>query len=199
MANKEVAELTAAATLDGTELVHVVQSGNSRRSTVGALAIINPLTGKVTPVDADELRIADSAASFDAKKLTFANLWAWAQAKILTLFNASGSAPVYASRAWVNLNGTGTVAIRASGNVSSVTDNGPGDYTVNFTTAMQDANYSVKLSVLPDNSLKNTTDSRFSELYVLSASSVRILTGARTNVGTPTPLDFPTVCVDVTR
>lgn len=54
-----------------------------------------------------------------------------------------GTAPVYAARAWVNFNGTGTVAIRASGNVSSITDNGTGDYTVNFTTAMVDANYSV--------------------------------------------------------
>ena len=52
-----------------------------------------------------------------------------------------GTAPVYAARAWVNFNGTGTVAIRASGNVSSITDNGTGDYTVNFTTAMSDANY----------------------------------------------------------
>jgi hypothetical protein len=58
-------------------------------------------------------------------------------------FNASGSAPVYACRAWVNFNGTGTVAIRASGNVSSITDNGTGQYTVNFTTAMPDANYGV--------------------------------------------------------
>ena len=47
----------------------------------------------------------------------------------------------YKCRAWVNFNGTGTVAIRASGNVSSITDNGTGDYTVNFTTAMVDANY----------------------------------------------------------
>ena len=46
-------------------------------------------------------------------------------------------------RAWVNFNGTGTVAIRASGNVSSITDNGTGDYTVNFTTAMTDSDYSV--------------------------------------------------------
>jgi hypothetical protein len=44
-------------------------------------------------------------------------------------------------RAWVNFNGTGTVAIRASFNVSSITDNGNGDYTVNFTTAMPDVNY----------------------------------------------------------
>jgi len=45
-------------------------------------------------------------------------------------------------RAWVNFNGTGTVAIRASFNVSSITDNGTGDYTVNLTTAMSDVNYS---------------------------------------------------------
>lgn len=49
----------------------------------------------------------------------------------------------YKCRAWVNFNGTGTVAIRAAGNVSSITDNGTGDYTVNFTTAMPDANYAV--------------------------------------------------------
>jgi len=54
----------------------------------------------------------------------------------------SGTAPIYPCRAWVNFNGTGTVAIRGSGNVSSVTDNGTGNYTVNFTTAMSDVNYS---------------------------------------------------------
>ena len=55
----------------------------------------------------------------------------------------SGTAPIYMCRAWVNFNGSGTVAIRASGNVSSITDNGTGDYTVNFTTALPDANYSI--------------------------------------------------------
>ena len=64
--------------------------------------------------------------------------------------NASGVAPIYACRAWVNFNGTGTVAIRASGNVSSITDNGVGDYTVNFTTAMPDANYSSNVTSLQD-------------------------------------------------
>jgi hypothetical protein len=59
------------------------------------------------------------------------------------LSTASGSAPSYSARAWVNFNGTGTVAIRESGNVSSITDNTTGDYTINFTTAMPDANYSV--------------------------------------------------------
>ena len=52
-------------------------------------------------------------------------------------------ATAYGCRAWVNFNGTGTVAINASGNVSSITDNGVGDYTVNFTTSMPDANFSV--------------------------------------------------------
>lgn len=56
------------------------------------------------------------------------------------------SATAYGCRAWVNFNGTGTVAIRASGNVSSITDNGTGNYTVNFTTAMPDANYAVNVT-----------------------------------------------------
>ncbi len=58
-----------------------------------------------------------------------------------------GTAPSYSARAWVNFNGTGTVAIRASGNVSSITDNGAGDYTVNMTTALSDANYVANVSI----------------------------------------------------
>lgn len=61
-------------------------------------------------------------------------------ARFNTWLNSDGTEN-YKCRAWVNFNGTGTVAIRASGNVSSITDNGVGDYTVNFTTAMPDANY----------------------------------------------------------
>ena len=66
------------------------------------------------------------------------------------LSTATGSAPSYSCRAWVNFNGTGTVAIRASGNVSSITDLGTGLYTVNFTTAMPDANYAISLAVSQD-------------------------------------------------
>lgn len=63
-------------------------------------------------------------------------------------FNSGyGSAVIgYGVRAWANFNGAGTVAIRASGNVSSITDNGLGDYTVNFATAMPDSNYSSTIS-----------------------------------------------------
>lgn len=58
------------------------------------------------------------------------------------LSGAVGSAPSYACRAWVNFNGTGSVSIKASGNVSSITDNGVGNYTINFTTAILDDSYS---------------------------------------------------------
>ena len=47
------------------------------------------------------------------------------------------------AKAWINFNGTGTVAIRDSFNVSSLTDNGTGDYSMNFSSAMSDANYCV--------------------------------------------------------
>ena len=64
----------------------------------------------------------------------------------LTLPASSGTvlddASVGVCRAWVNFNGTGTVAIRASFNVSSITDNGTGDYTVNMTNALVDADFS---------------------------------------------------------
>jgi hypothetical protein len=55
-------------------------------------------------------------------------------------------ATAYACRAWVSFNGTGTVAIRGSGNVTSITDNGVGDFTINMTNAMPDTNYAVNLT-----------------------------------------------------
>jgi hypothetical protein len=63
--------------------------------------------------------------------------------------NSLTTAQIYngAAKAWVNFNGTGTVAIRASFNVSSITDVGTGLYTVNFTTAMADANYAALLTI----------------------------------------------------
>ena len=74
------------------------------------------------------------------------------------LSTATGSAPSYSARAWVNFTGTGTVSINASGNVSSITDNATGDYTINFTTAISDANYNVTTgySVNPSVGQKNT-------------------------------------------
>ena len=55
----------------------------------------------------------------------------------------TGGAGLYLAKAWVNFNGSGTVAIRDSGNVSSITDNGTGDYSTNFSSSLSDANYAV--------------------------------------------------------
>lgn len=73
--------------------------------------------------------------------------------KATTLSNLAGSKTVPtdtvvdgSAKAWVNFNGTGTVAIRRAFNVSSITDNGTGDYTVNFTNAMVDASYAANLT-----------------------------------------------------
>jgi hypothetical protein len=74
------------------------------------------------------------------------------------------SATAYGCRAWVNFNGTGTIAIRGSGNVSSITDGGTGQYTVNFTTAMPDANYAVNLS-------SNYNDSSWNTAFIVSTAT----------------------------
>jgi len=96
------------------------------------------------------LTLPDEAGTVltSASDLAAANLTGdVAAARITDALNAGGSAPIFACRAWVNFNGQNTVAIRESGNVSSITDRGTGAYTVNFTTAMPDANYSVGGSV----------------------------------------------------
>lgn len=89
--------------------------------------------------------------------------------------NASGTAPIYACRAWVNFNGTGTVAIRGSGNVSSITDNGTGDYTVNFITAMPDANY--EPTVLSSASSTESSGGSLNGVRDIGISSYRITNG----------------------
>jgi hypothetical protein len=100
--------------------------------------------------------------------------------------NATGAAPVYACRAWVNFNGTGTtVAIRASGNVSSVTDNGVGNYTVNFTTAMPDSNYAAVGSCSSEGGAAYmvSTNSTNWAASAPTTSSCRIITTNAGNVG----------------
>ena len=74
---------------------------------------------------------------------TFQTVSSYTDSDALTLFNASGSAPVYACRAWVKFDAIGTLTINGSGNVSSVTDTGTGTYEVNFTNNMPDTNYAV--------------------------------------------------------
>ena len=85
-----------------------------------------------------------------------------------TLVSAQNTA-----KAWVNVDGTGTVNIRGDYNVGSVTDNGTGDYTINFTTAMSDTNYCINLSAV----YGSTTRESVRHVYTYSTTQVRVLTG----------------------
>ncbi len=96
-------------------------------------------------VDADIVTLAASKLTGALPAISGASLTGLPEPAELS--TASGSAPSYSARAWVNFNGTGTVVIRDSGNVSSITDNSTGNYRVNFTTAMSDANYAVADSI----------------------------------------------------
>jgi hypothetical protein len=109
---------------------------NNRSSVANALKLCMDSTDSAGTGEFT-LRIKDSGGTFNTR-LNVSN-------DGLLRFNSGyGSvATAYGCRAWVNFNGTGTPAIRASGNVSSITDNGTGLYTLNFTTAMPDANYSL--------------------------------------------------------
>jgi hypothetical protein len=83
------------------------------------------------------------------------------QAGNLAFNSGYGSVAVaYGCRAWVNFNGQGTVAIRGSGNVSSITDNGTGNYTVNFANAMPDSNYTTNITLGGGNAYIGTTETR---------------------------------------
>jgi hypothetical protein len=94
-------------------------------------------------------------------------------------------------RAWVNFNGTGTVAIRANFNVTSITDNGVGDYTVNFTTAMPDANY----SAVSTNSGSGASGEYLSGIISMSTTTVRMI-AFKSGTGQADPTFF---CVSVFR
>lgn len=114
-------------------------------------------------------------------------------------FNSGyGSAAVaYGCRAWVNFNGTGTVAIRGSGNVSSITDNGVGDYTVNFTTVMPDVNYCVQCTG-ESSAASSTNDSVFGikDSSTLTTTSVNVV---ETIAGGTTGSDGVYYCVAIFR
>ena len=109
--------------------------------------------------------------------------------------NASGSAPMYACRCWGNLNGTGTIALRGSGNVASVTDNGTGNYTVTMTTAMPDANYCVLVSGNSGNSGAGGSINDWYSAYAISTTQFLITAYDQSGVA----IDPQTICFSVFR
>jgi len=127
----------------------LVAFGTFASNTTAALVAGNlpSLTGR----ELDAVRVNAAGDDVEFADVTAAG-WALlddadAAAQRVTLgvrvIDAPGTAPLFACRAWANFNGVGTVAILASGNVSSITDNGIGDYTINFATDMPDNNYAV--------------------------------------------------------
>jgi hypothetical protein len=159
---------TVAIATGGTEAMRIDSSGNitvKDKIQFGIDAQTNIQAGGTN--DVDLIVAADTNLRFE----TSTNEQARITSAGLFQFNSGyGSvATAYGCRAWVNFNGTGTVAIRASGNVSSITDNGTGQYTVNLTSAMPDANAAPVVSA-SDNSLGQ----RASGAHMASSSSVRV-------------------------
>jgi len=121
-------------------------------------------------------------------------------------FDASGNfqfnsgygsvATAYGCRAWVNFNGTSTVAIRASGNVTSITDNGTGNYTVNFTISMPDVNFSIAGYTVNPASRALV----FGDVNTYATGSIRVNTGYITGFnGEATSIDATYVNIAVFR
>jgi hypothetical protein len=131
-------------------------------------AITTDVTGGSEDFDLSFKVMAAGAAAAQQARLTSTGLW--------QMNSGYGSvATAYGCRAWVNFDGTGTPTARASANVSSITDNGTGDYTVNFTVAMPDANYA---AIVTSEFVSNGTNICFPSLYAAGApiatGSVRV-------------------------
>lgn len=140
--------------------------------------IINESGDTITIGASGDTITIPSGATLDVTSATVSGITSYTDTDALDLFNASGSAPVYAARAWVNFDGTGTPAIRASGNVTSITDNGTGDYTINFTTAMPDANYSASTGIGDGNTNSLYAASVFwTSVPTTSSFRIRLTTG----------------------
>jgi hypothetical protein len=100
-------------------------------------------------------------------------------------------ATAYGCRAWVNFNGSGTVAIRGSANVSSITDRNTGRFTVNLTNAMPDTNYTISCGGSTNNA-DNVGESV--QAYASSTTAIPVTSGS-----TSTYFDSPTICIAIFR
>ncbi len=104
-------------------------------------------------------------------------------------------------KAWVNFNGTGAVAIRDDFNVSSITDGGVGNYTINFTNNMDDVNYSAVVTLSQAAAAaavvalgQGGPDLNSNNYAAFSVSSLKIVTG---NAGSSAATDPEAVCVQI--
>jgi hypothetical protein len=167
---------TASAIADGSVSTAKIVDANVTNAKLASDIDASKLTTGTLPI----ARIADDSVT-DAKLSLAANA-----GEIKKALNADNDPPIYACRAWVNFDGTKNTAgeastantnrlIRASGNVSSVTRVAQGQYTVNFTTAMPDANYSTHATTA-SNSNSAFSASTVNGRTFTTTSAVRIVT-----------------------
>jgi hypothetical protein len=173
------------------------------------IADANVTAAKLASNAVETAKIADDAVTNDKLSLA-ANA-----GEIKKAINADNDPPIFACRAWVNFDGarneadTGAssngsnVLIRASGNVSSVLKNGTGDYTITFTTAMPDANYSVSGITVGQQEIGNW---QFGQVQIrgsfASGASARTSTGCRfytSQSSSGIPLDSAEVHIQIYR
>jgi hypothetical protein len=121
-----------------------------------------------------------------------------------TISDTAGTGPAtltgqYAAKAWANWNGSGTVAIRGSGNLSSITDTGTGTYTVNFTTAFSDTNYAVTGWAGSEGSTSNSVFSvRGGNTSMMQTGAVKIRTVAN-DASSSNTSDLAEICISIFR
>ena len=156
--------------------------------TVGAGTVANPAISVVGDTDTGIYFPSANTIGFTRGGIQVGEFDSTANANFKFNSGYGSVATAYGCRAWVNFNGTGTIAIRGSGNVSSITDDGTGQYIINFATAMPDANYAASISVKPKSDAKERP-----ELDNLLAGSIRVVNDAGANDYYDT--DFFTVAI----
>lgn len=202
MASRKITELTALTTPASDDVLPIIDVSETSAADQNKKITIPDLTGQLSAAStsaAGIVQLNNTTASTSTTQAATANAAKTAYDLANAAIPSSGN---YAAKAWVNFNGTSTVAIRASGNVTSITDNGTGNYTVNFTTAISDTDYSAFVT----SRRINAADINFSATlrptssggtnYPLTTSSCTVYCGTVTNA---TLTDSDIVCVAVFR
>lgn len=163
------------------------EAGTENTKTMTALRTIQALIAKIATTEQVQAGISNDTLV--------------SPAGLRSGLNASGSAPVYGTRAWVNFNGTTTTpTINGSGNVSSITDRGTGKYTVNFTTNMPDDKYAILGSASVYTLGTDTTWGGVLIPVNPQTSSLSIVTAQNgDNSKNPTYADYPVISVGIVR
>lgn len=198
MASRKITELTALTTPASNDVLPIIDVSETSAADQNKKITIPNLTSQLSAAStsaAGIVQLNDTISSTSTTQAATANAVKTAYDLANAAIPSSGR---FAARAWVNFNGTGTVAIRASGNVTSITDNGVGDYTLNFTNALADANYSVVGAATRPSGGGSGTFAILASSYggsptLLSTTAVRVCTGGGTDN------DMGTVCVAIFR